>query len=300
MGSVEQAGAGTALTIGFFDGVHRGHQVLLQRVLAAAARLGARPVAVTFDLHSLEVLHGRGPLKTILTTAEKVALLRACGLDDVVVYHFTPEFAAQSGQEFVENALVAELQARSICVGRDFRFGHHRSCGAADLAALAGRHGVEVDIVDLVGADGHKVGSRAIRAELAVGDVATAAAMLGRPYTLTGTVVEGRRLGRTIGFPTANLAVDPRKIVPEHGVYAVRWAGRPGVLNIGVRPTVGGVAETIEAHWLDYSGDLYGATLTVEFVARLRPERRFADLAALQTQIAHDVARARQVLEQTP
>ena len=292
---------GLAVTIGFFDGVHRGHQRLIERVRAVAAAAGLRPAALTFDLHSLEVLHGHAPLQTILSTAEKAALLESYGLA-VTVLHFTPEFAAQTGAEFVARVLVEQLGARAVVVGRDFRFGRGRACGAADLEALAAAHGVAVTVVDLVDEAGHKIGSRAIRERLAAGEVSSAADLLGRPYSLTGEVVEGRRLGRTIGFPTANLAVDPRKIVPACGVYAVwaRLADRryPAALNLGIRPTVdaGAGAVSIEAHLLDFDGDLYGRTLTVEFVARLRDEQRFDGLPALQRQIAADVTAARAVL----
>ncbi|NUQ00342.1 MAG: hypothetical protein HUU35_10870, partial [Armatimonadetes bacterium] len=145
---------GTALTIGFFDGVHRGHQALLRRVRQAATARGLAPVAVTFDLHSLEVLHGKGPLHTILTTAEKVAVLQAAGMAQVEVFHFTPEFAAQSGADFVDQILIGQLGGRYIAVGKDFRFGHQRSCGASDMVSLAARHQVEVEVVALTGEDG--------------------------------------------------------------------------------------------------------------------------------------------------
>lgn len=289
-----------AWTIGFFDGVHRGHRVLLQRVLAAAALRGLRAGAVTFDLHSLEVLHGRGPMHTILTTDEKVAALKAAGLAAVEVIHFTPEFAAQTGEQFVEGHLLETLGARYLAVGRDFRFGRDRAWGAVEMRAIAARHGVTTEIVDLVGDDGEKVSSRHIRRLLSEGDVSGAAALLGRPYRLTGTVARGQRLGRTIGFPTANLWLPPRKVVPARGVYAVR-AETPhgpatGVMNIGQRPTVHGVGETYEVHLFDFAADLYDQVLAVDLIARLRDERKFDGLPALQAQIAVDCDEARAIL----
>ncbi|MCC7493400.1 MAG: bifunctional riboflavin kinase/FAD synthetase [Fimbriimonadaceae bacterium] len=296
-------GAATVVTIGFFDGVHRGHQQLLQRVVAVARGAGLVPAAVTFDLHSLEVVHGRGPLRTILTTAEKVAALRAAGLQRVEVYPFTAEFAQQSGAAFVER-LVADLRPARILVGHDFRFGRQRACGVAELTACAARQQVAVEAVELLAADGSKVGSRAIREAIEAGQVTLAASLLGRPYRLSGEVVQGQQLGRQIGFPTANLAVDPRKVLPAHGVYAVRASGADelaaaAVLNVGVRPTVSGVGLSIEAHLLDWTGDLYGRTLTLDLLARLRAEQRFDGLPALQAQIARDVAAARAALAET-
>lgn len=290
--------AGRAITIGFFDGVHRGHQVLLRRVLDAAEERGLVPTAATFDLHSLEVLHGRGPMRTLLTTDEKVAALHAAGMAEVRVFHFTPDFAAQSGREFVDRVLVDEMQAAYLAVGRDFRFGHQRSCGSRDMVELAGAHGVTVEVVDLLGDDRRKISSRDIRAHLEAGRVAEAAALLGRPYHLHGTVVEGCRVGRELGFPTANLRVEARKIVPANGVYAVRAPdlAAAGVANLGVRPTVSGTGETVEVHLFGFTGDLYGRDLKVEFVARLRDEQRFPDLEALKAQIAEDCAIARRLL----
>ncbi len=290
----------SALTIGFFDGVHLGHQALLRRVLAAAQERGLQPGAVTFDLHSLEVLHGRRPLHTILTTAEKVETLRSFGLADVDVIHFTPEFAAQSGEQFVEDHLLERLAARYLVVGRDFRFGRGRAWGADEMQAIAARHGVATEIVDLVDDSGGKVSSRDIRKLLADGEVAAAAVLLGRPYRLAGEVVRGQQLGRTIGFPTANLSLPPRKIVPRRGVYAVRAAtprGRAdGVMNIGLRPTVSGERETYEVHLFDCEADLYDQTLVVDLVARLRDERKFDGLPALQAQIHADCEQARALL----
>lgn len=292
-----QLQTGTAVTIGFFDGVHRGHQALLAATRAAASRLGVAPVAVTFDLHRLAVLGHRGPQPTIMTTDEKVAHLRAAGMAEVVVLHFTPEFAQQTGRQFVDRFLVGELSARWVVVGHDFRCGHGRATGEDELRRYLAAHDAGLTAVDAVLHDGERVSSKAIRAHLLAGEVEAAAGLLGRPYALSGPVEEGRRLGRTLGFPTANVALDPRKLLPAPGVYAVRVGALAGVANLGVRPTVDDSGRlSLEVHLFDFDGDLYGRELTVAFVARLRGERRFDGLPALRAQLARDCAAARAAL----
>jgi riboflavin kinase/FMN adenylyltransferase len=271
--------------------------VLLQRTRDAAALLDVPAVAVTFDRHPLEVVGGRGPLPLLLTVDEKVALLAAEGMAQVRVLAFTPEFAAQEGQRFVDEVLLGELGAAHVVVGHDFRFGHRRSCGVDELRLFAGGCRASVEAVEPVRLGGERVSSRTIREHLAQGDVAGAAHLLGRPYQVRGTVVTGRRMGRTLGFPTANLRVDARKLLPAVGVYAVTVGELGAVLNIGCRPTLDHGALSVEAHVLDFSGDLYGQELTVAFVARLRDERRFDSLEALQAQIHDDCRVGRHVLE---
>jgi len=292
---------GVALTIGFFDGVHLGHRALLDRTLAAAAARGLGSAAVTFDMHRFEVLRHKPAVQTLTTTEEKRELLLAAGLDAVHVLHFTPEFAAQSGRHFVETTLLGELRARFLVVGHDFRFGHSRACGVSEMATYAARGGVEVESVAPVALDGERISSNAIRRAVLAGDVANAARALGRPYRLSGTVVSGRRLGREIGFPTANLAVDARKVLPAAGVYATRlWlddGAHDAVTNLGVRPTLDdGAGTSIETHLLDFDGDLYERFVSLDFHHRLRGERRFADLPALAAQIGRDCHAARAAL----
>lgn len=289
----------TAVTIGFFDGVHLGHRALLQRVRQEADARGLEAVAVTFDLHSLEVLHGQGMRPTLLTTLEKVEQLQTAGMQRVEVLHFTPEFAAQTGEQFIADYLVGQLRAAYVAVGHDFRFGRGRAYTADDLKQVAGEFGVEVDVLSRVEIGGARVSSSALRELVVEGRVAAVPPLLGRPFSLRGLVVEGRRMGRSIGFPTANLAVDRRKLLPAHGVYVVQ-AGEPtearlGMMNIGLRPTVGGGGVTIEVHLLDYDADLYGATLEVQFLDRLRDERRFDSLEALRQQLERDREAARLV-----
>jgi len=293
----------TALTIGFFDGVHRGHQVLLARARAAADRGRLSPVAVTFDLPRREVIGHRGRQQTIDTIDERVERLLAAGMDRVEVIRFTPSFAQQSGEAFVQATLVEQLGARHVVVGHDFRFGQGRSCGVDDLAEFGRHRGVEVEIVEAQLVDGHRVSSRAVREALLAGDLARAESLLGRRYELRGPVVEGQRLGRQLGFPTANIEVDPRKLLPAPGVYAAlidaegatSW---PAVLNLGYRPTVDGSGRlSIEAHLLDWSGDLYGRLARVAIVARLRDEQRFDGLEALRAAISADCEQARRMLD---
>ena len=212
-------------------------------------------------------------------------------------------------REFVESVLLGELNAQSISVGQNFRFGHRRAGTTEDLTSIAAEYDIPVYIAPLYRCGGDRISSSAIRKALAEGDVSTANRLLGRPYALIGSVVQGQQLGRTIGFPTANLLLPTDKLVPQHGVYAVNVlihpdtlsGGQaaapiqplPGVMNIGIRPTVDGVKQTTEVHLLDWQGDLYGKTLTVELQAFLRPEQKFESLHALKVQIGHDCEQAR-------
>lgn len=293
----------TVLTIGFFDGVHRGHQVLLARARAAADRLHLTATALTFDLPRREVIGHRGRQQTIDTLDERLERLRAAGMAEVEVIRFTPGFAQQSGDRFVQATLVEQLGARHVVVGHDFRFGQGRSCGVDDLRALGQSRGVEVEVVEPQCINGERVSSRAVREALLGGDLARAELFLGRRYELRGLVVEGQRLGRRLGFPTANIEVDPRKLLPANGVYAARFgtarlAPANAVLNLGYRPTVDGSGRlSIEAHLLDWSGDLYGQVARVELVARLRDEQRFDGVEALRAAISADCDLARSVLD---
>jgi len=316
-----------AVTVGFFDGVHRGHQALARRTVEHATAHGWSSAALTFFPHPREVLEGLGPFLYLTPLEEKKQWLRALGLDEVLAARFTPALAALTPQEFVAQVLCDTLSAQVLVVGPDFRFGARRAGDVGLLQTLAPRWGFTVDVLDEVRAGERRLSSTGIRTALAAGDLPTVATYLGRPYTLTGTVVEGQRLGREIGFPTANLALDPRKLLPPDGVYAVAvfrpgaepapgdplsllpptWGGpggppsphgpdpRRGVLNIGRRPTVGGTARTVEVHLLDFAGHLYGQTLTVAVLVRLREERKFPGLAELRAALAEDVRRAREV-----
>ncbi|MEG4801777.1 bifunctional riboflavin kinase/FAD synthetase [Microcoleus sp. ARI1-B5] len=284
---------------------------------------------VTFDPHPQEFFTGQ-PKKLLTPLAEKVELLAAMGVEQLVLLPFDRELAALTAAEFVEEILVRQLQASRISVGVDFRFGRGRAGTAVDLQSIASGYGIDVALVPLHNCtQGDRISSSAIREGLASGDLARANKLLGRPYSLVGPVVGGQRLGRTIGFPTANIELPPEKFLPRFGVYAVRVSVKDGggiikkdesssykwenpqslirdrssnlsfingVMNVGRRPTVNGLQLTVEVHLLDWSGDLYGQTLSASLVEFLRPEQKFASLDALKNQIQVDCDVARKVL----
>lgn len=296
----QQALTPTALALGNFDGVHQGHQIVMAPV--ARPQLGESPLVstvVTFDPHPREFFSGdRRPLLTPLE--EKEQHLEAFGIEQLVLLPFTADLARMSPQAFVEEILIAQLQAQRISIGADFCFGRDRSGTATALQAIATPYGCEVQITPLHCQDTKRVSSSGIRQALAAGEVAIAATALGRPYSLHGVVVQGQQLGRTIGFPTANLQVPNHKLLPRYGVYRVRVTSdeglshRTGVMNIGCRPTVSGTPQpTIEVHILDWSGNLYGQKLTVHLEKFIRPEQKFPSLDALKAQIEADCQGAR-------
>lgn len=304
----------TAVALGNFDGIHLGHRQVITPVLTPCQTLSGerlRPTVVTFSPHPQEFFTGQ--VRRLLTPLpEKVAQLRHMGLEQLVMLPFDRELAQLTPTEFVEIILLRQLQARCISVGADFRFGCRRSGTVADLQAIASRQGIEVTVVPLNLLDGQRVSSSMIRQALQQGDIEQANRWLGRPYSLLGQVVKGEQLGRTIGTPTANLDISPQKFLPCDGVYAVtvhrcetsdqlpyaREAPLLGVMNVGLRPTVNGLGRTIEVHLLDWSGDLYGQLLQVNFQAFLRPEAKFASLEALQQQIRRDCEKARSQFQQ--
>jgi len=383
--SLTKALTPTAVALGNFDGVHLGHQRVIQPVLNCAcashsanlqlrshsvslgeslslpvaedtslltqnSKLNGQPeeaavaalsklktqnyyaTVVTFNPHPQEFFTGKR--RTLLTPLnEKVQQLLCLGVEQLVLLPFDRELAALSPQEFVEKILVQQLHAQQISVGQDFRFGWQRSGTATDLEAIAATFGIPVTIVPLQNFDGdspqetlrERISSSSIRQALEQGDLQRAKTLLGRPYILTGPVVKGQQLGRTIGFPTANIQLPLEKFLPQQGVYAVRvligneirkGAGAAGekereivsplpltckgVMNIGCRPTVNGTNPSVEVHLLDWSGDLYGQTLTVQLEKFLRPEQKFASLEALKEQIQADCAIARAVLTLEP
>ncbi|MFZ1268117.1 MAG: bifunctional riboflavin kinase/FAD synthetase [Anaerolineae bacterium] len=294
-----QLTAPTYLSIGNFDGVHAGHQALLQQMLAAAHRAGAQAGILTFDPHPREVLRPDQPSPSLSTLDERLALLEALGLDFVVVQPFSRATAQVTATEFA-TLLVNRLHVRELWVGPDFALGHKRQGTVSFLQEIGARLGFTVQVAATFWQDGHEVRSGAIRSLIESGDVRTAARLLGHPYTLTGVVVKGDQRGATIGFPTANLAVAANRLLPANGVYAtwvvLPWERRAAVTNIGVRPTFSGQGRSIEAHILDFSGDLYGQSFALEFVQRLRPEQRFDGIEALIAQIRVDAAQARALL----
>ncbi len=279
---------------------------MLDGTLATPDGKAILPTVVTFNPHPHEFFSGQ-PRQLLTPVGEKVQQLQAMGIQQLVRLPFDRELANLSPEEFTHKILVQHLQVTRISVGADFCFGRSRSGTATDLQRLAAHAGIAVVIVPLKLRSGDRISSSAIRAALQQGDVTTANQLLGRSYSLVGPVVSGKQLGRTLGFPTANLHLPPEKFLPQWGVYAVRVQifSHPtptdstealGVLNIGIRPTVNGQAPSAEVHLFDWSADLYGKTLTVNLEYFIRPEHKFASLDALKQQIQADCTLARQLL----
>jgi riboflavin kinase/FMN adenylyltransferase len=290
---------GCAVSIGNFDGVHRGHQAIVARLREHAARLGLPARVVLFEPQPVEFFRPQADEPRLMRLREKLAALAGLDVDGVLCLRFDRRLADMPREVFVERLLVQGLGARQLVVGPDFRFGHRR-LGDLDFLAEAGAAaGFGVEVVPPLQVDGERVSSTAVRQHLSAGDLPGAARLLGRPYTLHGRVSHGDARGRTIGFPTLNLPLH-RKAVSLRGVFAVRVAGLgpaplPAVANLGWRPTVNGTYPLLEVHVLDFSGDVYGRQVQVEFVQRLRDERRFDSLGALRRQIDDDVRAARAV-----
>lgn len=290
------------LAIGAFDGVHRGHQALLGAMRTHAHATGRAAVVVTFFPHPSVVLRGRRPSFYISSPEEKAEYLEALGVDALVTHPFNEAVAAIRAAEFVER-LARLARMSELWCGADFALGHNREGNVDFLRAAGERLGFTVNVQAPVLIDGEVISSTRIRQTLRDGAVEQAARYLGRPFRVAGTVVEGAKRGRQLGIPTANLAVWEERAVPAVGVYACRaqhagWAGQ-AVVNIGFRPTFDGAEPrpVIEAHLLDFSGDLYGQTVALDFVARLRAEMKFAGVEALLAQIRQDIVVARGVLE---
>lgn len=288
------------LTLGNFDGVHLGHQTIIARAVARARAIGGQAVALTFEPHPLAVLAPERAPALLQTLHDRLVLVRALGIDVAVLQRFTMRFAAQEPDAFVTDFLLPHLDLRHVVVGYNVTFGRNRAGTDETLRALGARHGFGVDVVGPVDVGGDHVSSSKLRTLLQAGDVRAAGRLLGRPHALRGRVIVGDRRGRTLGFPTANLYVRDHLLLPPDGVYAVRVATpageHDGVLNIGIRPTFGGRRRTIEAHLLDFAGDLYRQWLVVRLIERLRGETKFAGPEALRSAIAADVAAARHVL----
>ena len=289
----------SALTVGSFDGIHLGHLSLIDQLVAQAKRESRVSGLVTFYPHPASVLHPQQPTLYLTTPGEKTALLEPLGLDWLAVLLFTPELAAMSSRAFVQ-CLFGQVNMRDLWVGVDFALGHGREGDSAALQSLGDEMGFHVHQVPYVTQDGNKVGSTRIRSLLRHGRVEEAARLLGRCYTVSGEVVRGAQRGRCIGFPTANVSVRPDRVIPANGIYAtLAYLGSecyPSVTNVGVRPSFDDGEQSVEAHLLDYEGDLYGCDLVVAFVAYLRAERRYPDIQDLIVQIGRDVEEAREIL----
>ena len=293
---------GAIVTVGTFDGVHSGHMEIFRKLVQEASETGIETVVVTFFPHPRLVIHPDSKdLKFINTQERKYDLIERSGIDHLIVLKFTREFSNLSSAEFVKRYLVKGIDTRKLIVGYDHHFGKDRLGGYKDLMGLGKIHGFEVEEVGVKSVDGIAVSSTKIRKALMAGDVKLANLLLGYPYSIAGKVVYGNRIGRTIGFPTANIQLeDEFKLISAVGVYACRveWNGKEygGMGNIGYRPTVDRGDLTIEVHIFDFDNEIYGDTITIYFIDRIRDEVRFENLSALRQQLVSDRARALEIL----
>jgi riboflavin kinase/FMN adenylyltransferase len=287
------------VTIGSFDGIHLGHRALIERLHWHARRLELPATMLSFEPLPREFLQATDPPARLTNFRERWRLLTDSGIDRLWLLRFDERLRVLSGLQFMQ--LLAAAHARVVVVGHDFHFGRGGEASAHWCAAQAAGFGFEVDVVAPVRVDGERVSSGRVRAALQASDFEAAQRLLGRPYCMRGRVRGGNQLGRTLGFPTANIAVKRRR-VPLQGVFAVRVSGagitaaRAGVANLGTRPMVGGMGTLLEAHLFDFDGDLYGKELQVQFVARLRDELRFESMQAMVLQMQRDAAEARALL----
>ncbi len=288
------------LALGVFDGVHLGHQAVISEAVRAAEREGGLAGVLTFDPHPIQVLAPQKAPPVLCSTLEKKArILGDLGVELFIPLHFDKQLAAMRAEEFMDRLLAAPV--RTISVGEDWRFGRGREGDVTCLADRSRRNGFRLAALPPVMMDGERISSTRIRQAIRDGNLSAAARMIGRPYSVAGSVIEGRKLGRTIGFPTANLSTGNAQLPPD-GVWAVRvrtgeGARLCGVANLGVRPTVDGAMRLLEVHLFDFSGDLYGTELEVEFHDFLRPEIRFPSVEELRLQISRDADAARRALE---
>lgn len=287
------------LAVGVFDGVHLGHQALIRGLVGGAQAAGATPVAATFDPLPAQVLAQDPPQSTLADAPERAALLEHAGARAVIVFTFDRAFSQQSAEAFIKRVTSAG-DVQRIVVGPDFQFGHGREGAVPALRTLGERYGFAVTVVEPIALGGAVVSSTRIRQALREGDLDTAQALLGRPYSVTGTIVRGEQRGRALGFPTINVAPPPDKLLPHDGIYAT-WvvlgdARYRAASSLGVRPTFGGGPRKLESYILDFSDEVYGQQATVTFVGRLRDEVRFDSADDLAKQIAKDVQQTRLAL----
>jgi len=301
--SIEPPWPGSVVTLGTFDGVHRGHQALLKRAVEVGRAEGLRAAAYTFDPHPARVVAPQYAPKTLMPPDRRIAHMGELGIDAVVLERFDAEFAKIAADDWVEHYLFDRLRPRLVIVGFNFTYGRARGGNPDQLRRMGAHLGFRVEEVAPVRVGAVTASSSRVRAFLLEGNLRGAQDLLGRPFGLTGRVVEGDRRGRRIGFPTANLALEG-ELVPAHGVYATRVRflddsarpPHPAVTNIGSRPTFRGDVVTVETHLLDFDEDLYGQRLEIELVECVRGERRFEGVEELVAQIRHDVASAREAL----
>ncbi|RTL64870.1 MAG: bifunctional riboflavin kinase/FAD synthetase [Pseudonocardiaceae bacterium] len=291
----------SVVTIGIFDGVHRGHQKLIDRAVALGRERGLPTVLVTFDPHPSELVRPGSHPARLTSLARRADLIAGLGVDAFCVLPFTAELSRRSPAEFVHEVLVDRLHAAVVVVGDNFTFGHRAEGDVAMLADLGRRFGFTVEGLGLVSDDSVTLSSTFVRACIDAGDVETAAAVLGRPHRIDGVVVHGDRRGRELGFPTANVASPPWTALPADGVYAGRFVigerSLPAAVSVGTNPTFSGRQRTVEAYVLDVDEDFYGHEVSVEFTHRLRGMERYDGIEALVEQMHRDVAQTRELLE---
>ena len=291
----------TVLTIGTFDGVHLGHQKIIERVVATARQEGLLATIFTFFPHPRMVVQHDKSLKLIHTLEEKKQLLQRLGVDLLVVQPFNEAFAQLTAEEFVSTIFVQHLNVKKVIIGYDHRFGRNRTANISDMRLFGEKYGFAVEEISVQEVDEVSVSSTKIREALNKGDVTTAEHYLGTPYSLTGTVVHGLKLGRTLGYPTANIQVtEDYKLIPKDGVYVVySYIGGQkvyGMMSIGKNPTIEGKGASIEVYFFDFNGDLYDRELTIYFLKYLREERKFSSVALLKKQLQDDETTARKAI----
>lgn len=283
------------LAIGNFDGLHLGHRALLERLTATARQHGLPSAVMTFEPHPRELFTPDQAPARLTSLREKLSLLEACGIDEVFMLHFSRKLAGLSADDFIDRILVQGLGVRHLIIGDDFRFGKGRGGDFALLHGAGQRHGFGVEAMHTIEIDGERVSSSAVREALAAGDLEHAARLLGRPYCISGRVVHGDKIGRKLGWPTANIQLK-RKRVALTGVFAATVSGidkrhLPGAASLGVRPTLGlGLRPVLEVHLFDFDQEIYGAHVTVHLLHKFRDEMKFDSFEALTAQIARDVA----------
>lgn len=291
----ELAATPTVLTIGNFDGLHLGHRAMLERLAAKAREFGVPAAVMTFEPHPRELFTPEQAPARLTSMREKLALLESCGVDRTYVCRFDRRLASLSADQFIDDILVRGLDVRHVIIGDDFRFGRGRSGDFAMLERAGAAKGFSCEAMHTVEIDGERVSSSAVREALAAGDLEHAARLLGRPYVIAGRVVHGGKIGRKLGYPTANIQLK-RKRIALTGVFAVTVSGLdkrhlPGAASLGVRPTLGqGLQPVLEVHLFDFDREIYGAHVTVHFLHKLRDEAKFDSFEALTAQIARDVA----------
>ena len=283
----------TIVTIGTFDGVHVGHKKILERITHSAETQDCESLVLTFFPHPRMVLHENSEMKQLNTIDEKSSLLEMAGIDNLIIHPFDKDFSRLTAEDFVKQVLIEKFNLKKIIIGHDHRFGRNRTANIDDLVAFGQTYGFEVEQISAEEIDDVTISSTKIRNALLEGNTSLASEYLGYNYILTGTVVKGKQLGRTIGFPTANIHIQEEyKLIPQSGVYIVKSTINSkvvfGMMNIGVNPTVDGTSQTIEIHFFDYNGNLYNQKITIALLQRIRSEQKFKSVEALKDQLATD------------